>query len=120
MILIIYIPSFFGIEDFNYLVDCLNLINDKLSDIESIKFNFPLFRHKPKEDSLLKAITLETDASYTQKVLLFAQLEYFRTVADVESQKYLDWMGVVRNIISRGDIAKSGKRPDIVRSPQTF
>jgi hypothetical protein len=29
-------------------------------------------------------------------------------------------MRVIRNIISRADIEKSGKRPDIVRSPQTF
>lgn len=112
-------PKLFELDDFNYLVDCLNLINDKFNEIELIKFNFPLFRHKPKE-SLLKTITLDTDASYTQRVLLFAQLEYFRKVTDVNTQKYLEWMRVVRNIISRGDVEKSGKRPDIVRSPATF
>lgn len=114
------IPKYFRLEDFNYLVECLELINTKYSEISSIKFNFPFFRHSPKE-SFLKDITLDTDgASYTQKVLLFAQLEYFRKVQNVNSQKYLEWMRVVRNIISRGDIEKSGKRPDIVRSPQTF
>jgi len=112
-------PKLFRKQDFDYLVECLNLITDSYDEINSIKFNFPLFRHSPKE-SLLKVITLDTDASYTQKVLLFAQLEYFRTASKVKPEKYLEWMRVVRNIISRGDIEKSGKRPDIVRSPQTF
>jgi hypothetical protein len=112
-------PKQFRLEDFNYLVDSLNLINQNYNKINSIKFNFPLFRHTPKE-SLLKVITLDSDASYTQKVLLFAQLEYFRKNATINSEKYLEWMRVVRNIISRGDIEKSGKRPDIVRSPATF
>lgn len=114
------IPKYFRLEDFNYLVECLELINTKYGEISSINFNFPFFRHSPKK-SFLKDITLDTDgASYTQKVLLFAQLEYFRKVQNINSQKYLEWMRVVRNIISRGDIEKSGKRPDIVRSPQTF
>ncbi|UJH92091.1 DUF262 domain-containing protein [Antarcticibacterium sp. 1MA-6-2] len=112
-------PKLFEVDDFNYLVECLNLIDDHFVEIEAIKFNFPLFRHEPKE-SLIKTITLESDASYTQKVLLFAQLEYFRKVKIIDTQKYLEWMRVVRNIISRGDIEKSGKRPDIVRSPATF
>ena len=112
-------PKQFRLEDFNYLVDSLNLINNNYDKINSIEFNFPLFRHTPKE-SLLKVITLDSDASYTQKVLLFAQLEYFRKNTNINSQKYLEWMRVVRNIISRGDIEKSGKRPDIVRSPATF
>jgi hypothetical protein len=112
-------PKQFRLEDFNYLVDSLNLINENYDKINSIEFDFPLFRHTPKE-SLLKVITLDSDASYTQKVLLFAQLEYFRKNTNINSQKYLEWMRVVRNIISRGDIEKSGKRPDIVRSPATF
>jgi hypothetical protein len=113
-------PKLFQYEDFKYLVNCLNLINSKYEVISSIDFDFPFFRHTPKEN-FLKDITIDSGgASYTQKVLLFAQLEYFRRVENVNSQKYLDWMRVVRNIISRGDIEKSGKRPDIVRSPQTF
>jgi hypothetical protein len=112
-------PKQFRLEDFNYLVDSLNLISENYNKINSIKFDFPLFRHTPKE-SLLKVITLDSDASYTQKVLLFAQLEYFRKNTNIESEKYLEWMRVIRNIISRGDIEKSGKRPDIVRSPATF
>jgi hypothetical protein len=37
-----------------------------------------------------------------------------------EHEYFLDWMRVIRNIISRGDIEKEGKRPDIIRSPQSF
>lgn len=113
-------PKLFTLEDFNYLVLCLNLINNKYEEFSTIAFDFPFFRHSPKEN-FLNEITLNTDgASYTQKVLLFAQLEYFRKVENIDKNKYLNWMRVVRNIVSRGDIEKSGKRPDIIRSPQTF
>ncbi len=113
-------PKLFELEDFSYLVECLNLINKKYDEIISISFNFPFFRHTPKEN-FLKGVILDTDgASYTQKVLLFAQLEYFRKVKNVDSQKYLEWMRIIRNIVSRGDIDQNGKRPDILRSPQTF
>jgi len=115
-------PKFFQQQSFNYLVDCLNLIDEKYEKIEKIKIDFPLFRHQPTQDFLKEVILApEIDgASYTQRVFLFAQLEYFRNTDEINTQKYLDWIRVVRNIVSRGDIEKSGKRPDIVRSPATF
>ncbi|RFU93613.1 hypothetical protein DYP60_13910 [Sphaerochaeta halotolerans] len=58
--------------------------------------------------------------TYSIKVLFFAQTEYLLKVKDFDRKCFQDWMRVVRNIISRGDIDKDGKRPDIIRSPQTF
>jgi hypothetical protein len=100
----------------------LNLLDNKYEEIEKIRIDFPLFRHQPKQDFLKEVIFApEIDgASYTQRVFLFAQLEYFRNTDEPNSRKYLEWIRVVRNIVSRGDIEKSGKRPDIVRSPATF
>ena len=115
-------PKFFQQQSFNYLVDCLNLLDEKYEEIKKIKIDFPLFRHQPNQDFLKEVIFApEIDgASYTQRVFLFAQLEYFRNTDEINTQKYLDWIRVVRNIVSRADIVKSGKRPDIVRSPATF
>ncbi len=115
-------PKFFEHKSFNYLIECLNLLDNKYEEIEKIRIDFPLFRHQPKQDFLKEVIFApEIDgASYTQRVFLFAQLEYFRNTDEPNSRKYLEWIRVVRNIVSRGDIEKSGKRPDIVRSPATF
>lgn len=67
-----------------------------------------------------EALTSSNAVSYTQKVLLFAQLEYFRKVESFNLENYHNWLRVIRNIIAWGDIDQNGKRPDIIRSPQTF
>lgn len=112
-------PKLFSIEDFQYLTECLDLFVKKYDVINGLLLDFPFFRHSPSEN-FLKEITLTTGASYTQKVLFFAQIEYFRNNDNISYERYLEWMRVIRNIVSRGDIEKSGKRPDIIRSPQTF
>jgi hypothetical protein len=113
-------PKNFTIADFNYLVECLNLYSEKYSIIKSLKLDIPFWRHTPGQDFLHEVVFSESGASYTQKALFFAQTEYFRNTQEYNLDKYNEWMRVVRNIVSRGDIEKSGKRPDIVRSPQTF
>ncbi|QRI48306.1 DUF262 domain-containing protein [Elizabethkingia anophelis] len=107
-------------NDFTYLVECLDLLKNKFSNIRKSLLTFPLFRHKPKDNFFNQVLVEEEGASYTQKVLLYAQMEYFREVDSYDELKYNEWMRVVRNIVSQGDIEKSGKRADIVRSPQTF
>lgn len=112
--------KYFLRSDFEYLVECLGMYERRLDEIEKIKLDFPFWRHKSAETFLKAVVHEEGGASYTQKVLFFAQTEYFRNVEIIENDKYFDWMRVVRNIVSRGDIEKSGKRPDIIRSQQTF
>jgi len=60
------------------------------------------------------------DASYTQKVLFYAQTEYLLKCESFEIEYFRDWMRVIRNIVSRGDVTKAGKRPPIIRSPEAF
>ncbi len=119
-------PSFFSKESFDFLYDYFEIYNN-VKD-ENIGISFPLWRHQPK-DSILSEIAYEvgsytsssgTNASYSLKVLFYAQTEYLRRVDEFNHANFSDWMRVVRNIISRGDIDKEGNRPDIIRSPYTF
>jgi hypothetical protein len=119
-------PVFFSKNGFNYLYNsfekyCL------LSDID-VSLDFPLWRHEPVT-SILSEIVYEEgqssaaeifSSSYSMKVLFYAQTEYLLNIEEFDKNHFRDWMRVVRNIISRGDIDKDGKRPDIIRSPQTF
>ena len=60
-------------------------------------------------------------SSYTYKVIFFAQTEYLiHCGSSFDQTSFENWIRVVRNIVSRGDIDSDGKRPDIVRSPDTF
>lgn len=111
--------NWYSKDDFQYLTEVLDLLTSKFGEINTYELNFPLFRHETIE-GFLKKITSDGRSSYTQKVLLYAQIEYFRRNNEFNSQKYSEWMRVIRNIVSRGDVEKSGKRPDIIRSPQAF
>ena len=82
--------------------------------------NLEFWRHKPEKSFFTQISTEDKSASYSQKVLLFAQIEYFVNNESYNQEKYDEWMRVVRNIIARGSIDNKGKRPDIVRSPQAF
>jgi len=114
-------PEYFEEEDFKYLVECLHLYSKEFNDlIKDTILDFPFWRHEPKHNILDEVVFDGSGASYSQKVLFFAQVEYFRKTKEFDLQMYRNWMRVVRNIVSRGDVEKSGKRPDIVRSPQTF
>ena len=108
---------------FNMLTEYYNLYSS--IDIAKYDLQLEMWRHSPR-----KSITNEIliagnnpavdNSSYTQKVLFFAQTEYIRRVSEFNETNYADWMRVVRNIVSRGDIDQNGKRPDIVRSPEAF
>lgn len=100
---------------FNYLYDCYELYS-KTNDID---LNLVMWRHTPNK-SILNQIMLGPLTSYTHKVLFYAQTEYLFNCQSFDQEKYDDWMRVIRNIVSRGDVSKEGKRPDIVRSPEAF
>lgn len=105
-------------SDFDYLVSCLELYSSRYNEIISIGLEMPFWRHGTTRAFINEVV--DGGTSYTQKVLFFAQTEYFLKVKEVNNEKYLDWMRVVRNIVSRGDVEKTGKRADIIRSHQTF
>ncbi len=80
---------------------------------------FDMWRHRP-EKNLLYQILVGNRPSYTHKVLFYAQTEYLLRNEDVDKEKFLDWMRVVRNIVSRANITPDGKRYDLIRSPEAF
>jgi hypothetical protein len=85
-----------------------------------VKLGFPFWQHSPTHDIFSSLVYEDVNASYTQKVLFFAQTEYLDSVSEIDVDKFKAWMRVIRNIISRGDVAKTGERPAIIRSPETF
>ena len=121
-------PEYFTKSGFAYLTECFDIYNKITSDRTDVKLKFPLWRHEPRENILFEIVfednpysTIQINsASYTQKVLFFAQTEYLKRVDQFNFDKFQNWMRVIRNIVSRGDIDKDGNRPDIIRSPQTF
>lgn len=114
------LPKNFSSHGYKYVRSCLELLSEKIELISGINSDLPYWRHKPQKNFISEVVYNETAASYSQKVLLFAQLEYFLKHESIDVSSYERWMRVVRNIISRGDLEKTGARTDIVRSPETF
>jgi len=107
-------------KSFTYLCETFDLYQKTLKTKLDLKMEFPLFQHAPDND-LFSAIVYEgQNASYTQKVYFYAQTEYISQCSEFNPIFFQDWMRVVRNILSRGDVTKNGDRPAIIRSPQTF
>ena len=114
--------NMFSKEGYDYLYRTLEKYYSIMNNNDYLLLNFPLWQHK-SEGSLFSALVFEgklNDASYTQKVLFFAQTEYLLKSDSFEDEYFKDWMRVIRNIISRGDVTKAGKRPPIIRSPEAF
>ncbi|SCX84430.1 DUF262 domain-containing protein [Flavobacterium caeni] len=119
-------PNDFTSHGFKYLYDIFELYTN-LESTELI-LNFPMWRHSFRK-SVLSEIVFDDNnysqiqvnsATYTQKVLFFAQTEYLKRNPNFDLGNFQDWMRVIRNIVSRADIDKDGNRPDVVRSPQAF
>ena len=111
-------------DAFDYICTCYELYST--IDLQRLNIPFCLWRHAPKK-SITHEVLIEGNnprtatSSYTHKVIFFAQTEYLIQRGDLfDETGFEDWIRVVRNIVSRGDIDSDGKRPDIVRSPDTF
>ena len=112
--------NYFSRNGYDYLYKSLDIYCQLFKDGTSVNLDFPLWQHTP-DDSLFTALVYEgNNASYTQKVLFYAQTEYLINTSEFNEENFLCWMRVIRNIISRGDAEKTGNRPTIIRSPETF
>lgn len=120
--------EYFSEIGFKYLAECFDIYSRIVSDNIDLPFNFPLWQHSPL-NNLFSALVYEDNsssnlqrnsASYSQKVLFYAQTEYLRKINNFNLVNFQEWMRVIRNIVSRGDVTKYGDRPTIIRSPQTF
>lgn len=113
-------PESFNREDFAYLCECFDIYCKIYKNNTELDINFPLFQHAPVGNIFSEIVYESQNASYTQKVLFYAQTEYLKKVSEFNLDTFQDWMRVVRNIVARGDVEKNGSRPTIIRSPQTF
>lgn len=120
-------PENFTKADFDYLTECFEIYKFVYDKNINLKISFPMWRHESKTSILSEIVyeehtssTVTNSAPYSQKVLFFAQTEYLRRNKSFDESKFFNWMRVIRNIVSRGDLDKDGKRNDIVRSPQSF
>lgn len=112
--------NMFNENDFIYLTECFDTYCKAFDENLNVELNFPLFQHAPDE-SIFSGIVFEgQNASYSLKVLFYAQTEYLNKVSEFNQEKFQEWMRVVRNIVARGDVEKTGNRPTIIRSQQTF
>ncbi|WP_430409273.1 DUF262 domain-containing protein [Kordia sp.] len=112
-------PDFITEETYKYLYKCFTIYNE-IADIKSLNVSFPFWRHKPKITNLSEIVYDDNPISYTQKIIFYAQTEYLINNKEFEDKEYKDWVRVVRNIVSRGNIQKGGKRTDITRSRDSF
>lgn len=120
-------PEYFTKTGFSHLIETFEVYEKILTNNTDLKLSFPFWRHKA-QNSILSAVVYEDNvysaqvnsATYTQKVLFFAQTEYLNRNEIFNDSNFQDWMRVIRNVVSRGSIDKDGSRPDIIRSPQTF
>jgi hypothetical protein len=121
-------PIHFSKEAFEYLINCYEIYCENNENPLDLELGFPLWRHEPKKSILFEIVFEDgqysqasvNSASYTVIVLFFAQTEYLSKVKIFNRTYFREWMRIVRNIVSRGDVDKDGLRPDITRSPQTF
>ncbi len=112
--------NLFSENDFIYMKECFNAYCNVFDENLNVELNFPLFQHAP-DDSIFSGIVFEgQNASYSLKVLFYAQTEYLNRVSDFNQEKFQEWMRVVRNIVARGDVEKTGNRPTIIRDPGQF
>lgn len=112
--------SDFNTDDFGYLCQSFDVYHQLFTKKHNIEITFTLFQHKPDKDIFSAVVYEGQNASYSQKVLFYAQTEYLYKTKKFSNDKYQEWIRVIRNIISRGDVTKNGQRPPIIRSPQTF
>jgi len=115
-------PEDFTQEGFKYLYRCLEIYSQVYEQNIPLELNFPLWQHAPEENFFSVTVYEGNNATYSQKVYFFAQTEYLRKVGvdNFDVDKFRDWMRVIRNIVSRGDVERTGRRPAIIRSPEAF
>ena len=106
-------------DTFQYICEVYALYSDLTVKQSVPSLSLSLWRHDPDGD-LLNQILLGNSTSYSHKVLFYAQTRYLMSNPIIHHDKYMEWMRVVRNIVSRADLTPDGKRSDIVRSPETF
>ncbi|WP_117148873.1 MULTISPECIES: DUF262 domain-containing protein [Paraliobacillus] len=111
-------PNHLSYSSYNYLYESLDAYAEFYKSGQKLSIDFPYGSYI--DDGDIFRTLVYNNASYTQKVIFFAQTEYILKNPVIDNEFFQDWMRVVRNIVNRGDIERSGRKPSIVRSPESF
>lgn len=103
---------------FRYLYDCYECYTSQDFDNINLSIDFVMWRHKLNESILAEVV--KSNSSYTHKALFYAQTEFLLRNKEFNRDAFCEWMRVIRNIVSRGNIDSYGARSDLVRSPYAF
>lgn len=114
-------PEDFTNKDaFEYLNDCFDIYsekrNDKFFNDELLPDNLPLWEYckRGNNDNVKLKMTLftefikDTETTYKQRVLFFAQTHYLLSQANFIADSFSNWLRVVRNIIQNSTIDSAG------------
>lgn len=105
---------------YSYLCKVLDKYAELYESNQKLELDFPYGSYIIDNDIFRTLVYSSNNASYTQKVIFFAQTEYLLRNYVINVELFKDWMRVVRNIINRGDIERTGSKASIVRSPESF
>ena len=105
---------------YDYLCIVLDIYTKLYRSNQKLELDFPYGSYIVDGDIFRTLVYSSNNASYTQKVIFFAQTEYLLRNPIINIELFRDWMRVVRNIVNRGDIDRSGSKASIVRSPESF
>ncbi len=106
-------------ETFDYITDVYTLYYGLICNNSLPSLDLVLWNHKP-EGSLLHQVLLGVETSYSRKVLFYAQTRYLLSNPIVNTERFAEWIRVIRNIVARADLTPDGVRSDFIRSPEAF
>ncbi len=90
---------------FDYLVRCLDIYSEKTIERDSIfPTNLVLWEFCRRSTLFMEFIKLDEPTTYKQRVLFFAQTEYFQFNEVFNEAAFSNWMRVVRNIVQNSTI----------------
>jgi hypothetical protein len=113
-------PNYLSHSAYDYFYKVLDIYAHLYENNQKLELNFPFGSYIIDGDIFRTLVYSSNNASYTQKIIFFAQTEYLLRNSIINIELFRDWMRVVRNIVSRGDIERSGSKASIVRSPESF
>lgn len=109
------VPSdFYSKKAFDYLIQCFEIYskhnNDLLLPDKLLLWDFCKSRkvkinnNTEVDNTLFVEFIKDTESTYKQRVLFYAQTQFLLSTKDFVSESFSDWMRVVRNIVQNSTI----------------
>lgn len=112
--------NMFTKNSYDYLHKCVDMYCDIFKNNIVSELKVPFDQHIYEGDVFKTMFYNNPNPSYTQKVIFYAQTEYFLNVSQYNEEYFNDWMRVIRNIVYRGDYNRTSAKATLVRSPESF